>query len=84
MLTRGGAVRIGGAEPDHASGPTSLPALGSGGAERGILTAGIQVGMPTGAPIRSVTGAIGTAADDAARTVTGILPLVGMSDRSSP
>ena len=63
MLTRIGADPIDGADPDRASGSTPLPALGSGGAERGILTAGIQVGMPTGAETQGVTGATGTAAD---------------------
>ncbi len=63
MLTRIGADRIDGADPDRASGFTPLPALGSGGAERGILTPGIEVGIPTGAPIRGATGANGTAAD---------------------
>jgi hypothetical protein len=63
MLMRIGADQIGGAGPDRASGPTSHPALGSGGAERGIRTAGIQVGIPLGAPIRSVTTATGIAAD---------------------
>jgi hypothetical protein len=63
MLTRGGAGRIGGADPDRVSGSTPLPALGSGGAERGILTPGIRDGMPTGAQIRGVTGATGIAAN---------------------
>src|SRR5580704_7865697 len=74
MLTRGGADRIDGAAPDRASGPTPLPALGSGGAEHGILTPGIQVGMPTGTPIRSVTGANGTAADAPRAALTIRLP----------
>jgi hypothetical protein len=63
MLTRGGVGRIGGAVPDRALGPTSLPALGSGGAERGILTPGIRDGMPTGVPTLGVIGAIGTNAN---------------------
>jgi hypothetical protein len=63
MLTRGGADRIDGADTDRASGSTPLPALDSGGAERGILTPGIQVGIPTGVQTMGVTGAIGTAAD---------------------
>ena len=63
MLTRGGVDRIGGADPDRASGSISRPALGSGGAEHGIPTAGIVAGMQTGAKIRSVTGATGIAAD---------------------
>jgi hypothetical protein len=74
MLTRGGADRIDGAAPDRASGPTPPPALGSGGAEHGILTPGIQVGMPTGTPIRSVTGANGTAADAPRAALTIRLP----------
>jgi hypothetical protein len=63
MLTRGGAVRIDAAGPDRASGPTSLPALGSGGIERGFRTAGMQVGIPLGAQTRGVTAATGTVAD---------------------
>ena len=63
MLTRGGADRIGGADPGRASGLTSHPVLGSGGAERGILTAGVQVGIPLGGQIRGVTIATGIAAD---------------------
>ena len=63
MLTRIGADRIGGADRDRASGSMPRPALGSGGAERGIPTPGIVAGMETGAEIRSVTGATDIAAD---------------------
>ena len=63
MLTRIGADQIGGAGLDRVSGLTSLPASGSGGAERGILTVGVQVGIPLGAQIRGVTSATGIAAD---------------------
>jgi len=63
MLTRGGADRIDGADRDRAPGPMPRPALGSGGEERGIPTAGVQVGIPTGARIRGVTIATGIAAD---------------------
>jgi hypothetical protein len=63
MLTRTGADPIDGADPDRASGSMPRPALGSGGAERGIPTAGIRVGIPAGAPIRGVTTATGTDAD---------------------
>ena len=63
MLTRGGVGRIDGAAPDRALGSTPLPALGSGGEELGILTAGIGDGIPAGVLIRGVTIANGTAAD---------------------
>ena len=63
MLTRIGAARIGGAAPDRASEPTSLPVRDSGGAERGILTAGTRDGIPTGTQIPGVTGANGIAAN---------------------
>jgi hypothetical protein len=62
MLTRGGAARIGGVAPDRASEPTSLLALDSGGAERGILTAGTPDGMPAGTQTPGVIGANGTVA----------------------
>jgi hypothetical protein len=67
MLTRTGADPIDGADPDRASGSMPRPALGSGGAERGIPTAGIRVGIPAGAQIRSATTATGTDADAAWR-----------------
>jgi len=63
MLTHGGVVPIGGAVPSRASEPTLLLVLGSGGAERGIHTGGIQVGILTGTLTRTATTATGTAAD---------------------
>jgi hypothetical protein len=63
MLLRGGVDRIDGADPDRVSGSMPRPALGSGGADRGIPTAGVRVGIPAGAQIHGVTSATGTAAD---------------------
>jgi hypothetical protein len=63
MLSRIGADPIGGADPDRASGFMPRLALGSGGVERGIRTAGIRVGIPVGAQIRGVTTATGTDVD---------------------
>jgi hypothetical protein len=62
MLTRGGAGRIGGADPGRVPASTWRPALGSGGAGHGILTAGVPAGIPLGNQIHDVTGAIGTVA----------------------
>jgi len=63
MLMHGGADRIDGADPGHVPVPTSLLALDFGGVGRGIPTAGVPVGIPLGAQITGVTGAIGTAAE---------------------
>jgi hypothetical protein len=71
MLTRGGAGRIGGADPDRVPASTWRPALGSGGAGHGILTAGVRAGTPLGAQIHGVTGAIGTAAEAPQKRMQG-------------
>src|SRR5512146_1634640 len=77
MLTRGGADRIGGADPGRASVSTWRPALGSGGVGRGILTAGIAVGIPAGVRIHGVTGAIGTAVEAPQSAPKGSRPRQG-------
>ena len=63
MPTRGGAARINGVARGHGSEFTPLPALGFGGAERGILTLGIRDGTLAGVQTQGAIGATGTAAN---------------------